>query len=230
MLRNFFWRIHASVYDLKIDSHVHMDLQTLILENLSLNKNDILLDAGCGTGALELAIIRADKKVKRIVAIDNSEQMLKKAKTNLIGKELSINFVNTDLNKKLPLKESSLTKISCSNVLYNLRRPEITLKGFYNALKPDGILVFTEPKPNAQGKEIAKEHFRKLGFAGKIVASIKAILLILPFEVIINLIRKESAYFFEKEKIDKELKDIGFKKWEIKETYANQNWLVKAIK
>lgn len=230
MLKNVFWNLHSLAYDIKIDSHVHRNLQSYIIESLNLNSTDVLLDAGCGTGALELALYKSEKTVKRIIALDKSKQMLNKAKKNLAHSTLNIKFVNADLEKKLPIKESSVKKIACSNVLYNLKSPEKTLKEFFRILKPRGILVFTEPKPTAQGKEIAKEHFSHLNLIQKFISFFKSMLIILPFEAIIKLIRQERAYFFEKESIDSTLKKIGFKKWTVEEAYANQNWLVKATR
>lgn len=93
LLKQLFWRI---LWKLKgafgrdeirtagrVGSKETIDLICLDIANkLRLNSSDIVLDVGCAGGLLDIGIC---KKVKKVTAIDNSPNMIKRAEKNVSG-------------------------------------------------------------------------------------------------------------------------------------------------
>lgn len=73
-----------------------------VLDRLGLAGDEVVLDAGCGTGR-DAAALRARWPDVRLVALDGSRQMLDVARTRLGDKRVS--YVHADLMEPLPIEE-----------------------------------------------------------------------------------------------------------------------------
>ena len=116
-----------------------------IEELASVKKGDLILDAGCGSGAL--ARIFA-KQGARVVAVDFSRSLLEVAEAN--SKGFAIEYKEVDLTNKKQLKElhaAKFDKIVCSMVLHNMPTIEPFFDSLNDLLKPDGSFIFTVPHP-----------------------------------------------------------------------------------
>jgi len=69
-----------------------------------LQGNELVLDAGCGTGRVT-ALLLERLPTGRVVALDASQRMLEEASQNLAGHGRKVEFVKADLGKPLPLRE-----------------------------------------------------------------------------------------------------------------------------
>lgn len=114
---------------------------TELIEKLAVNPNDVVVDFGCGPGyyTIELA-----KKAKKVVAVDLSSEMLKKAQRKAENAGLkNIEFLQSD-GKSLQLEESSVNMILLVTVYHEVGESEVVLKEFGRVLKPEGKLVIVE--------------------------------------------------------------------------------------
>ncbi len=106
--------------------------------------NTNLYDIGCSTGTtLHLFDELLDKDVN-FVGLDNSAEMLKKAKQKLGSTKRNIKFKTTDLNKGLKIENASIvTLILTLQFVRPLNREKI-VQEIYNGLNKDGALIMVE--------------------------------------------------------------------------------------
>lgn len=112
-----------------------------ILNHLNLEENDVILDAGCGTGRITRLLA---KNCKKIYALDFSEKSIeilnKKIQKENIG---NIETYVCDITKKLPIIEK-VDKILVTEVLQHLptnKDRQIGLKNLFNQLKTGGTCL-----------------------------------------------------------------------------------------
>lgn len=229
------WELHSFVYDFKVSAKVHQDLQDDIVKELGLKTGQRLLDAGIGTGPLELALIRAEILDVQIVGVDLSEQMLNRAKVKLANKFKNLDLIRLDLNSPLPFPENYFDRIASSNTFYILQNQLDALKEFYRVLKPGGRIVITTPHEKFKGSELMKYHYNKANklehYLKAFLETIAALIFIIPFELLITFAEKKGEYtHLDQESLEKLFKSAGFNSHKIRLAFAEQNWLVTAVK
>lgn len=229
------WELHSLVYDFKVGGKVHKDLQDDIIKELDLRSGQRLLDAGIGTGPLELSLIRNGVINVYITGVDLSEQMLKKAQTKLVNKFKGFKAMRLDLNNPLPFQDNYFDRIATSNTFYILYNKSGAIKEFYRTLRLGGRLVLSTPHENFKGMELMKYHYRKANklehYLKALVETLGAFLLILPFEFLITIAEKRGEYeHLDRKTLERLFKESGFDSHKIKLSFADQNWLVTAIK
>ena len=115
----------------------------VVKRSLKLNRDDIVLDAGCGTGRLTIEIAR---HVKKVYAIDFSYKSIEVLNEKL--KRENIRNVITrvaDISEELFL-DDKVTKIVSVQVIQHLptkEKRQKALVNLYNLLKESGIIVVT---------------------------------------------------------------------------------------
>lgn len=112
----------------------------------SVKSGNILLDAGCGSGALARLFA---KENAQIVAVDFSASLLKEAQE--YSKGLNIDYREIDLTNTAQLKalsnEFKFDTIICSMVLHNMPTIEPLFESLHYLLKPCGNFIFSIPHP-----------------------------------------------------------------------------------
>ncbi len=107
---------------------------------------DVVLDAGCGSGALARILAKEGAKV---VAVDFSSSLLKQAQE--YSKGLNIDYREVDLTNTAQLKAlsngSQFDTIICSMVLQNMPTIEPFIASLQHLLKPTGSFIFSIPHP-----------------------------------------------------------------------------------
>ena len=98
-----------------------------------------VLDIGCGNG--ELICMLAEKGHK-CVALDLSENRLAKFKDR--AKKLGVAQIQGDATN-IPLQDSSIEVIMCSEVLEHIKDYEKVVKEMHRVLKQDGRIVVSVP-------------------------------------------------------------------------------------
>jgi trans-aconitate 2-methyltransferase len=108
-----------------------------LLEKRKMSENEIVMDAGCGTGRVTKIIANKVKRGK-VYAVDLDENMIINAKKNL--RDLSnIVFVESDLSDvKLPEK---IDMIFSNAVIHWVLDHKKLFTNFWDLLKPDGKLL-----------------------------------------------------------------------------------------
>jgi len=126
-----YWAIRAKRYNgLK---WVNSDnLLQALLEFSKISKSDEVLDAGCGTGVVANAV--ASIKVKKVVAIDKSEDMLKSGK-----------FHKDVITRCCDIEEvTTFDKIIARMVFHHLKDVRKALRNLYNITNPGGWVIIQE--------------------------------------------------------------------------------------
>ncbi len=108
---------------------------TLVLKHLNIQKEESILDAGCGSGHYSLLITQ---QKGRPYGIDFSQEMITELKKkNLHGEIADLEHFSLS---------NTFDKILCAGALEFLNKPEKTLSLFHHHLKEKGILVLLYPR------------------------------------------------------------------------------------
>lgn len=110
-----------------------------ILKARQVAPDEWVLDAGCGTGDLTLALAEAGFHV---IGADYAEGMLVRARAK-VTRELanSISFQQVDLNRRLYFADARFDHVINISVLQVTAEPTFTLGEFWRVLRPGGTLV-----------------------------------------------------------------------------------------
>ena len=103
---------------------------------LTLNKEDRLLEVGCGAGNILAEIEEGERH-----GIDISNYLLEKAKKRL-NKEVYLEKADA---QNLPFRNGSFDRIICSEVIEHVINPLLLLSEMARVLRPDGIAVLSIP-------------------------------------------------------------------------------------
>jgi len=103
-------------------------------------------DLGCSTGKflLKLAKELEDAGNIKLIGLDNSVAMLKKAKETLKNSPLACAMVEVDLNKKLTIENASVVVMNYTLQFVKLDNRPILLKSIYDGLVSGGSLILIE--------------------------------------------------------------------------------------
>ena len=138
----------ARVYDIQYAGEQKTKIEAT-LENISLNKNDFVLDVGCGTGLLFSYI--ADK-VQLLAGIDISRKLLEKAKSRRAY------YPNTHIlladSDHLPFQNQVFHKTLAITLLQNIPQPITTLQEIRRVSRNHATIIVTGLK-----KEFTQETF-----------------------------------------------------------------------
>lgn len=117
------------------------NLRDVIIQKASIKTGNIVLDIRCGTGFLTLGAAKAVGKDGKVLGIDISEEMMKKAKKNLSETGVSnIRFRVGDA-ENIPLEDNSVDAVVGNMVLHHCPIPESAIKEMTRVLKSKGRLV-----------------------------------------------------------------------------------------
>ena len=103
-------------------------------------------DLGCSTGKLLLKLAEKLEHPQNIklIGLDNSAAMLKKAKETLKSSPLSCAMVEADLNKKLSIENASVVIMNYTLQFVKLDNRTTILKSIYEGLVSGGSLILIE--------------------------------------------------------------------------------------
>lgn len=234
-----FWNFYAFCYDAISHLIPYQEMMADVTEAIDLKPGERLLDAGCGTGNLELAIWKDFQKKYpgqkvRIDAVDFSESMLSRA----IKKCENIHEVSfrwMDLNEPLPYPDGIFDKIACINTLYALDVNKV-ISEFNRILKPYGKIIVVNPILGFDKMKIFRKHLSNLGCRKRfLLLDILDILVHFPkifygglLNILIDKKEKEGyLYILDKQKLIEQL-NLIFKVLGDRFTYAEQAILLVA--
>ena len=103
-------------------------------------------DLGCSTGKLLLKLVKELEHSENIklIGLDNSAAMLKKAKETLKKSPCSCAMVEADLNKKLSIENASVVIMNYTLQFVQLDNRSSILKSIYDGLISGGSLILIE--------------------------------------------------------------------------------------
>ena len=115
-----------------------------LIENLKLENGQQILDIGCGDGFYLHLLSNLTFKLK-ITGLDNDENALKSARSNLRGKKV---ILICDNAKTLPFRSNTFDRVIASEVLEHIDNDIAALNEIKRVLKPEGIIVLSVPHSN----------------------------------------------------------------------------------
>jgi ubiquinone/menaquinone biosynthesis C-methylase UbiE len=104
----------------------------VIEKKFELSSKDVVLDAGCGDGAITQAI---SKRARLVVGIDLSKEMLRRAR-----QEKNCFYVNADL-ENLPFKDKTFDKVISLTVLQDLEDPKRAIEELGRVCKGEKVIT-----------------------------------------------------------------------------------------
>lgn len=136
------WNSEANTYDSRYFTFYIRSMQEKIVSLLNLNKNQRLLDIGCGTGrALRLASNLVDGQGE-FYGIDISSKMLEVAKSNSSDKNIHFYKANAE---KLPFEDDFFDLIMCCNSFHHYSNPNMVLSEMCRVLNQNGRVYILDP-------------------------------------------------------------------------------------
>ena len=116
------------------------------LNIVELKENSVILDLGCGTGDLGLAIVQRSK-IRQVIGIDLSHEIIKTAKEKRLQKNISDEKLKYIIGRADEIKfpDSYFDIVFCLNSFHHYLSPENVIKEIHRALKNDGLFVLLDP-------------------------------------------------------------------------------------
>ncbi|MBI2819495.1 MAG: methyltransferase domain-containing protein [Acidobacteria bacterium] len=112
------------------------------IEAIPLEDLKRVLDVGCGTGMLELAVSPRLRSSHSLVGVDIALPMLQLAQQKL-EKCDRISWTNAPA-EQLPFESATFDGLVCNNSFHYYRQPLPVLKEFHRVLQPGGSLVLSD--------------------------------------------------------------------------------------
>lgn len=215
------------MYDSLCQLEPYRELVRDLVDRLAPCSLQHILDAGCGTGQVTRAV-QESCPTARVTGLDASAAMLERAARRGRWAELAL----VDLDGPLPFPDRWFDAIVSSNVLYSLPRPAFTLGELGRVIKPGGRLVLATPASEFRlGALVTDQLARGWRHRARFLALLPALVLVLLFNfAILSRARQRTYHFFGPQELRGLLEASGFETVELGRTYADQDWLVLAVK
>jgi ubiquinone/menaquinone biosynthesis C-methylase UbiE len=127
----------ADHYDSTLDGQFTEKFKKLLMENISINENDSVLDVGCGNGTLLSRI--AELKTINGFGIDVSPQMIK----NASRRHPAFRFITSGC-EEIPFEDNSMDIITVCAAYHHFPRVDVFAREAKRLLKPKGNLYIAE--------------------------------------------------------------------------------------
>jgi len=106
--------------------------------------NSYYYDLGASTGAVSLALgLNNTHQQNRIIAVDNSAEMVKKCKNNLKDKITNFDVICSDIND-ISCENSSIVVLNLTLQFIPVEQRQALINQIYRGLNPGGVLVVSE--------------------------------------------------------------------------------------
>lgn len=106
------------------------------------NKSDKILDQGCGIGQYALSVYKFG--FKKVVGLDFSEKLLKKAEQNAKNLKYEVKFVKGDI-RNMPFNNNSFDVVISGGVIEHVPESEKTISELSRIIKKQGYLLIHIP-------------------------------------------------------------------------------------
>ena len=136
--RDFKFDKKANAYDEGFEGKASQKFYNILLREMSLTPDAIVLDVGCGTGAL-LGLLSNACHIEGI-GIDAEENMIEVARTKY--PKMSFHISSCD---DIPLNDSSVDVLVACMAYHHFNNREGFAKEAYRLLKQEGVLYIADP-------------------------------------------------------------------------------------
>lgn len=121
------------------------------LVEFGVRPNEHILDVGCGTGNLTLALLKSLSPPGRVSAVDISPMMIETAKSKV--KDPRVEFLVADVSL-LPFENASFNRVFCFSVWPHFDDGAAAAREVRRVLKPGGLLHVWHLIPRSKVNEI----------------------------------------------------------------------------
>ena len=233
MLNQDFWKKYFKVYDILNLIIPYQELLSEIVKKAEIKENDLVLDAGTGTGNLALLL----KNGGKIIGLDFSQDALNICRK----KNPNIKTILHDLTRKLPFEDNTFDVVVSNNVLYNISRDKRldVVNELKRILKQKGKIILSNLHKNFKPIKIyitaIKENVKKFGIFNTIKLILKMFIPTIEMFYYNFIIQREHKFnknnLFDFNEQKELLEKAGFVNVsEIKLVYAKQGILNSGIK
>jgi ubiquinone/menaquinone biosynthesis C-methylase UbiE len=194
-------------------------------DNLRAGSDDLILDAGTGTGNVAVILLAQGA---RVVGIDFCEDALERCRQ----KDPRGDFRFGDLTQQLDFQSNHFDKVSCCNVFQFLDPAvhELTFSELFRVLKPGGLFAITVFATGFSSIEVYRETLREKrkdsNLKDTMIFSIRYSLSTLRILYYVWRIKKREAsgeyYFFNAEELRRRLEETGFEVLQLQPVFASQ--------
>lgn len=233
-----FWSKYGKIYRHLEAATPYKEMLSDIGQILSKKNYKIWLDAGCGPGTMIEMLLKHQVSPEKIIGIDFDGVMLDQATKRLMHlKNVEIRIY--DLSKNLDFENNYFDGVIANLVLsYVIIHGDSTgkqalikvLQEIYRVLKPSGLFIWTTPVENVKFFNVLLASWRQL-FNPLTPQYIYFGPRVLSYA---NEIQRKGTmgiyHFYNEQTLKDIMQDIGFKDVTVKKTFANQAYLLKAIK
>ena len=167
------WNLYAACFNLVAGLAPYQDMLDEVVTALDLRPGMRVLDAGCGTGALEARLALRHPDVV-VVAVDAATAMLARARQRAWS--VRPRFVEGDIDDFLAGETGRFDRVVSVNVIWALGDPRRTIAHMADALAPGGRMVHTTPRWRFRFDLLVVRHLRRARGAGALLRA----LLLLP--------------------------------------------------
>ena len=141
----------AKVYEAQYREEQEAKIKTA-MDNVTIDKDSRVLDAGCGTGLL---FEHVAKKIKALIGTDISRRIIKEAKGKAKKYE-NIDVILADVDS-LPFPHQTFDAVFSITTIQNTPNPTFTIKEIKRVSKPNSPIVITGLR-----KVFTKEQFSEM--------------------------------------------------------------------
>lgn len=121
------------------------------LDDLGVAADEAIVDVGCGTGNLTRALLSKLSDAGRVVAIDISNEMVKRAREKVPDPRVDWHVGDAS---RMPIDDSSVDRIICFSVWPHFEDPNAATEEFKRVLRRRGVLHIWHLSPRATINEI----------------------------------------------------------------------------
>jgi SAM-dependent methyltransferase len=152
------WNLYAACFDFVAGLAPYQDMLDEVVAELDLRPGMRVLDAGCGTGALEARLAERHPDVE-VVAVDASPAMLARARRRLWPTRPR--FVASDIDDFLANEKGRFDRVVSVNLIWALANPRRTIEHMADSLVQGGRMVHTTPRWRFRFDVIVACHLRR---------------------------------------------------------------------
>jgi len=138
------WKLESHSYVSFQRARARSKIEAAIKEGLEFEKNDRVLDLGCGTGHPLIEAAERSSSKSRFIACDLSPAAMGLARANFRDRGLAVEVLCADA-ALLPLREGSIDKVLLLMTLQHVYDEVAVLREVDRVLAPDGALFVAVP-------------------------------------------------------------------------------------